>query len=133
MDRHAQSEIVRVVVTRVIAILGLFVVVFAVALGVYVGTHLSKDAMSVLTGAACGVGAMLPAALIAGAALVRRREHDHMNAMRNAPPQSMYPPVIVIAPPAATPPSNQAYIPPASAIVPRQFTVIGDDSLDKHT
>jgi hypothetical protein len=119
----------------VTAIIGLGVIAFAVTLGVYIGTHLSNEAMSVLTGAACGFGAMLPAALIAGLSLLRRREREEVNTARNAPPQSMYPPVIVVAPPAVNPPqqSNQTYVPIPPATAPRQFTVIGDDSLDSST
>jgi len=121
-------------VNRVTAILGLGVVAFAVTLAVYIGTHLSNEAMSVLTGAACGVGAMLPAAIIAAIAFTRRRERDEVNTARNTPPQSMYPPVIVVAPPALNPPpSNQSYMTTPPAAVPRQFTVIGDDALDSHS
>ncbi len=114
--------------TRVSAIVGLGVVAFAVTLAVYIGTHLSDEAISVLTGAACGVGAMLPAALVALMSLWRRREQVHTPP---APPQSMYPPVIVVAPPTMNlPPASQSYMPPASMPAPRQFTVIGDDSMD---
>ena len=85
--------------SRVSAIIGLGVVAFAVTLAVYIGTHLSDEAISVLTGAACGVGAMLQAALVWGLALLRRREREQANTMPQMPPQSMYPPVIVVAPP----------------------------------
>ena len=118
---------------RAAIVTGLGVIAFAVALAVYIGGHLSDEAMSVLIGAACGVGAMLPAVLIAVLALPRRRERDESSAARASPPQPMYPPVIVVAPPATnTLPSSQSFpsMPPAS--VPRQFTVIGDDSLDSH-
>ena len=117
--------------TRISAIIGLGVVAFAVTLAVYVGTHLSDEAVSVLTGAACGVGAMLPAALVGGLALLRRREREQANTTHSIPPQSMYPPVIVVAPPTMNwPQSNQAYLATPSAPIPRQFTVIGDDSMD---
>ena len=109
-------------------------IAFAVTLGVYIGAHLSNEAMSVLTGAACGVGAMAPAVVIAVLALLRRRERDDMNSVRNMSPQAMYPPVIVVSPPAVNAPqSSQPYIVTPPAAVPRQFTVIGDDSLDVHT
>ena len=116
---------------RATIVIGLGVIAFAVTLGVYIGGHLSDEAMSVLIGAACGAGAMVPAVIIAVLALSRRREREEISAARMSPPQAMYPPVIVVTPPAAnTLPSNQPYpsMPPAS--VPRQFTVIGDDSLD---
>ena len=114
---------------RALVILGLGVVAFAITLAVYVGSHLSNEAMSVLTGAACGVGAVLPAAIVAGLALLRRRERE--DATRTPPQQPMYPPVIVVAPPAmnATP-SNSPYASPPPMALPRQFTVIGDDPLD---
>lgn len=116
---------------RVTAIMGLGVIAFAVTLGVYVGAHLSNEAISVLTGAACGVGAMLPAVIVAGLALLRRREREESSAMRQGPPQSMYPPVIVVSPPMVNPPqSGQSFIPTPPTVVPRQFTVIGDDTLD---
>jgi hypothetical protein len=117
---------------RTVAIIGLGVVVFAVTLGVYIGTHLSNEAMSVLTGAVCGVGATLPAAIIAGLVLLRRREREDMTVRASPPPQSVYPPVIVVAPPAmnALQSPNSAYMPAPPVAPPRQFTVIGDDPLD---
>jgi hypothetical protein len=118
---------------RATIVIGLGVIAFAVTLGVYIGGHLSDEAMSVLIGAACGAGAMVPAVIIAVLTLSRRREREEISAARMSPPQAMYPPVIVVASPAAnTLPSNPSYssMPPSS--VPRQFTVIGDDSLDPH-
>jgi hypothetical protein len=100
----------------------------------YIGAHLSNEAMSVLMGAACGVGAMVPAVVIAVLTLLRRRERDDMNSTRAMSPQTMYPPVIVVSPPAVSaPPAGQPYIAAPPAAMPRQFTVIGDDSLDVHT
>ena len=120
----------RLTMSRVSAIIGLGVVAFAVTLAVYIGTHLSNEAISVLTGAACGVGAMLPAALVGGLALLRRREREQANTTPPMLPQSMYPPVIVVAPPTMNLPSNQSYIATPSMPLPRQFKVIGDDSMD---
>ncbi len=120
---------------RVLVIIGLGVVAFAVTMAVYIGGHLSDEAMSVLTGAACGVGAMLPAAIIGALALLRRRDREDAGARASPPPQSIYPPIIVVAPPAMNTPqpphSPYAAMPPVAA--PRQFTVIGDDPLDSHT
>ena len=112
-------------------VLGLGVVAFGVTLAIYIGTRLSNEAMSVLTGAACGVGVMLPAAILAGLSLLRRREREDTT-MRAAPhPQALYPPIIVVAPPAVNSPQP---FPPFSPLPPitssRRFTVIGDDSLD---
>jgi len=87
--------------------------------------------MSVLTGAVCGVGVMLPAAILASLSLLRRREREDMTTHAVSPPQTMYPPVIVIAPPAVNPPQPGLPFSPLPPVAsPRQFTVIGDDSLD---
>ena len=116
---------------RVTLIIGLGVVAFAVTLATYVGTHLSNEALSVLTGAACGVGAMLPGALIGGLALLRRREVTTLATQPPVPAQ--YPPVFVVASPAlpnASPAGNwqgaypQSFNAPASE---RQFSVIGEE------
>jgi len=121
-------------VKRVLVIVGLGVIAFAITLGVYIGNHLSPEALSVLTGAACGVGAVLPAILVAGLALLRRRGRDDAGRMTAASPP-VYPPVIVVSPPAVSPlqspGSPYGQVLPAAA--PRQFTVIGDDPLDSHT
>jgi len=114
---------------RATLIIGLGVVAFAVTLGTYVGTHLSNEAISVLTGAACGVGAMLPAVTIGSLSLLRRRE----NVAPPAQPPAQYPPVFVVAPqslPNASPANNwqnrypQDFDTPASE---RQFSVIGEE------
>jgi hypothetical protein len=123
-------------VSRALAIMGLGVTAFAVTLAVYVGSRLSNEAMSVLTGAACGVSAMLPAAIMGALALLRRRERQDAAPpspwMQPGAPQQ-YPPIIVVAPPAA---SNalaggdwqrmypQAFSAPVGG---RQFSVIGEE------
>jgi len=120
-------------VNRAGVVLGLGVVAFGVTLAIYIGTHLSNEAMSVLTGAVCGMGVMLPAAILAGLSLLRRREREDTT-MRAAPhPQALYPPIIVVAPPAVNSPQPLPPFSPLPPVVsPRQFTVIGDDSLDAH-
>ena len=55
------------------SVIGLGVVALAVALAVYGGTRLSNEALAVLTGAACVMGAVLPVAIIGALALLRRR------------------------------------------------------------
>ena len=123
--------------TRVAAIMGLGIVAFAVTLAVYVGERLSKEAVSVLTGAVCGMGAMLPAAIIGMLTLVRRREHPVVAppAPMMQPNMSQYPPVIVVTPqslPGGMTPNAQTWqglfqqgfsAPP----VERQFSVIGEE------
>ncbi len=123
--------------TRVAAIMGLGIVAFAVTLAAYVGEHLSKEAVSVLTGAVCGMAAMLPASIIGVLTLVRRREHQYVAppAPTMQPNMSQYPPVIVVTPqglPSGAPLNAQTWqglfqqgfsAPP----VERQFSVIGEE------
>jgi hypothetical protein len=122
-------------VKRLGIVIGLGMVAFAVTLAIYIGSHLSNEAMAVLIGAVCGVGAMLPATIIGALALLRRRDRADAVARASPPPQSMYPPVIVVAPPAMNPSqlANSTYMPVPPAAPPRQFTVIGDDPLDSST
>ncbi len=121
--------------SRALVVMGLGVIAFAVALALYVGNHLSTEALAVLTGAVCGAGAMLPAAMIGLVSLFRRRETDRNEPLQAPQPQTQYPPVIVVAPPAphSTLPANhagwqgaysQGYSMPAGN---RQFNVIGDE------
>ena len=121
---------------RVAIIMGLGIVAFAVTLGTYVGTHLSNEAVSVLTGAACGVGAMLPAALIGLVSLLRRREPQvPLPPQPMQPGMSPYPPVIVVTPQSlptlpGTPSSNwQGMFQPgfSAPTNERQFSVIGEE------
>jgi hypothetical protein len=110
------------------------VVAFAVTLASYVGTHLSNEAVSVLTGAACGVGAMLPAAIIGLVSLLRRREPQApISPPTMQPGASPYPPVIFVTPQALPngAPSNtwQGMFQPGSGAPTseRQFSVIGEE------
>ncbi len=121
---------------RALLVLALGVVAFAVALAIYVGNHLSNEAMAVLTGTVCGAGAMLPAAIMGTMALLRRRDEDKDEApAQPAHPPYAQPPVIVVAPPAAPqalPPGTPAWqgnYPPGYGMPSsgRQFSVIGDE------
>ncbi len=112
-------------------VLGLGVIAFGVTLAVYIGTHLSNEALSVLAGAVCGVGVMLPAAILTGLSLLRRHEREDTTMRAASHPQAMYPPIIVVAPPAVNPIQPGLPFSPLPPVAgPRQFTVIGDDSLD---
>jgi len=125
-------------VNRALLVIALGIVAFAVTLAVYVGTHLSNEAMTVLTGAACGMGAVLPAAIIGALALLRRRDADR--AVPPSPPvsyaASQYPPVIVVASPNALPAGAggwqgmypQEFSAPVGA---RQFSVIGEEGVGR--
>ncbi len=129
---------------RALLVIGLGVVAFAVTLAVYVGTHLSSEVMTVLTGAACGVGAVLPGVIIGVLSLLRRRDAER--AMSSPPPSPyaaalgslgtaptpQYPPVIIVASPNALPAGSSGwqgtYQPGYSAPVSaRQFSVIGEE------
>jgi hypothetical protein len=116
-----------------LAVIGLGVVAFAVTLAIYIGSHLSSEAMTVLAGAACGVGAVLPAAIMGALALLRRREAENVAPPAQQAMPSQYPPVIVVAPPALPNglPANGwqgAYPQGFSApISERQFNVIGEE------
>jgi hypothetical protein len=122
-------------VNRALLVIGLGVMAFAVTLAVYVGTHLSSEAMTVLTGAACGVGVVLPGVIIGVLSLLRRREAE-----RAVPPTPyaapQYPPVIVVASPNALPAGTggwqgtyqPGYSAPVSA---RQFSVIGEEGVER--
>jgi len=61
-------------VNRVLLVIALGVVAFGITLAVFVGSRLSNEAMAVLTGAVCGVGAVLPATILGSLALWRRRD-----------------------------------------------------------
>jgi hypothetical protein len=112
--------------------MGLGVTAFAVTLAVYIGSHLSDEAISVLTGAACGVGAMLPAVVIGAISLLRRRDPGHA-APASPWAQQPYPPVIVVAPPAssnALPAGQWQGMYPQGMNMPggeREFSVIGEE------
>jgi hypothetical protein len=125
-------------VNRALLVIGLGVVAFAVTLAVYVGTHLSNEAMTVLTGAACGMGAVLPAAIIGALALLRRRDAERAMPPSPAAPYgaSQYPPIIVVASPNALPAGaggwqgtyQSGYSAPVGA---RQFSVIGEEGVGR--
>jgi len=125
-------------VNRALLVIGLGVVAFAVTLAVYVGTHLSSEVMTVLTGAACGVGAVLPGVIIGVLSLLRRRDAERAVPSPPAAPYAapQYPPVIVVASPNALPAGSggwqgtyqPGYSAPASA---RQFSVIGEEGVGR--
>jgi hypothetical protein len=113
---------------------GLVVISFAMTLAVVVGNRLSDEALAVLAGTVCGVGAAIPTSLLI-VAVTRRREEPRM---QSYPPQGVYPPVIVVAPPGgqgrfsanewgALPASFASSIPPGMP-TQRHFTVVGGAS-----
>jgi hypothetical protein len=114
---------------------GLVVTAFAVALAVVIGNRLSDQALAVLAGAVCGVGAAIPTSLLIVAVTRRHEESRARPTMYPPATQGAYPPVIVVAPPGAQPgPNAWNALPPAfNSPTPRQFTVVGGSPVDAET
>ncbi len=102
---------------------GIATLAFIVTLAWVVGNRLSDEALSVLAGAVCGVGAAIPTSLLI-VAVSRRREEPRTHAQAA---QAPYPPVVVVAPPGNGPSTGDWHAPYASMAAPaeRQFTVVG--------
>ena len=116
---------------------GLAVTVFAVTLALVIGNRLSDEALAVLAGAVCGVGAAIPTSLLV-VAVSRRRDDPRVQPATYQPfsqgpyPQGTYPPVVVVAPPGGQQGTNAWNVLPPSFGVPtqRHFTVVGGASVD---
>jgi len=108
---------------------GLTVMLFAVTLAVIVGNRLSDQALAVLAGVVCGVGAAIPTSLLIVAVSQRRRDEP-----RAQPPmqQGTYPPVVVVTPPGSWQRPNAWNTLPPSLTAPmqRNFTVVGGAPAD---
>ena len=107
---------------RLGTLIGLVGIAFAVTLAVIVGNRLSDEAMAVLAGAVCGVGAAIPTSLLVFA-VSRQRNEDNKRRVQPSASQSVYPPVVVVAPPttmASRPTSLPAQLPTP---VQRIFTI----------
>jgi hypothetical protein len=106
---------------------GLVLASFGITLALVVGNRLSDEALAVLAGAVCGVGAAIPTSLLV-VAVSRRRNESRAQPTPQNPYQGAYPPVVVIAPPGAGQPGAHAWngLPPSfDAPTQRQFTVVG--------
>ncbi|MDE3091258.1 MAG: hypothetical protein KGJ80_17960 [Chloroflexota bacterium] len=115
-------------------------IAFAVALAVLVGNRLSNEAMAVVVGAVCGIGASVPVSLALVIAASRNwgreeapRETGADYAARHyAPPP---PQILVVSPPQANVTgypfaSAPYYLPPTIDAAPygaREFKIIGDE------
>jgi hypothetical protein len=114
--------------SRLKLLAGMGAIVFAVTLAVIVGNRLSDEALAVLAGAVCGVGAAIPTSLLI-IAVSRRRDERQVQ-----PPasQAAYPPVVVVAPPGGQPRHSSWNALPSSLAAPmqRNFTVVGGISAD---
>ena len=101
------------------------VISFVVTLAIMVGQRLSDQAMAVLAGAVCGVGASIPTSLLIISVVRRRQEQLPARTQHGA-----YPPVVVVqqpvqpgAPSVQQPGYLSPYLPPAQ----REFAVVGGE------
>jgi hypothetical protein len=112
---------------------GLVVVAFAVTLGVVVGNRLSDEALAVLAGAVCGVGAAIPTSLLIVAVSRRRDEPRTQPSMQQgAYSHPLTPPVVVVAPQGRQQwPNDWNALPPSlAAPSQREFKVVGGSAAD---
>lgn len=109
---------------------GLLATAFTVTATLIVGNRLSDEALGVLAGAVCGVGAAIPTSLLIIA--VTRSRKDRQTDSAPARQQGTYPPVVVISPQGgqrqnggwnALPPSYNADL--GRAPMERDFKVVG--------
>ncbi|MCP4538040.1 MAG: hypothetical protein GY832_12930 [Chloroflexi bacterium] len=112
---------------RIKIFIGLAATAFAVTLALVIGNRLSDEAMAVLAGAVCGVGAAIPTSLLVIA--VSRRYNEprvHLPAQQSMQ-HGMYPPVVVVAPSGGQqwPGDLSTLSPSMNAPMQRQFTVVG--------
>jgi len=112
---------------------GFVTMAFAVTLALIVGNRLSDEALGVLAGAVCGVGAAIPTSLIVVAVSQRRSESRESSASSRTVQPSMsqqraYPPVIVVSPQGGRQwPNHWSNLPPSlTAPMERNFTVVGE-------
>jgi hypothetical protein len=104
---------------------------FAVTLAVVVGNRLSDEALAVLAGTVCGVGAAIPTSLLI-VAVTRRRDEPRVQPTMS---QGPYPPVVVVTPPGGQQqPAGWNTLPPSlQAPIQRHFTVVGEALEDTET
>ncbi len=122
---------------------GAVIVAFAVTLALVVGNRLSEEALGVLAGAVCGVGAAIPTSLIvvavskwqgesrpSGRPRAQQREVEYEG-------RRAYPPVVVVSPGHAghaQQPSRGSWntLPASlSAPVERSFRIVGGAAMDR--
>lgn len=117
---------------------GIAALAFAVTLAVVVGNRLSDEALSVLVGAVCGVGAAIPTSLIIVAVTRRQDNQERRNQSSHlaASPPASYPPVIVVAPPGGRNNEYWRALPssfnPSGMPTERRFTVVGEPPTGDH-
>ncbi len=110
---------------------GLVAMAFAVTLAVIIGNRLSDEALAVLAGAVCGVGAAIPTSLLI-VTVTRRRDQVRAPTMPTPQYQRSYPPVVVVAPPGVQQGAGAWNALPPSLNAPQQrnFTVVGGSPVE---
>jgi hypothetical protein len=106
-------------------VIALILIAFTVTLAVVIGGRMSTDAMAVVIGIVCGVGASIPTSLLIMAVTSRRETKEERG-------QASFPPVVIVNPgnPGGQAPNHYQPppLPPAlSQGSPRQFRVIGQE------
>ncbi len=106
-------------------LVALILIAFAVTLAVVVGNRMSTDAMAVVIGIVCGVGAGIPTSLLIMAVASRREAKEERG-------QAAFPPVVIVNPGHQVGQWPHYYSPPTlppalSQGSPRQFRVIGQE------
>lgn len=110
--------------TYIKAILGLIAALFAITLAVLIGDRLSTEAMAVLAGVVCGVGAAIPTSLLIIAVTRRVHQSEPTPAPQpqfTQPTVMMIPPMQIQQPAPAPPPATWGDAP-----IQRHFTVVGE-------
>jgi hypothetical protein len=111
-------------------VIGIALVVFAGALAAVIGSRLSDQTLTMLTGAACGAGLAAPLAILAGAVIGAQR------AARNRQSTQPQAPIVVVTPQQpqqTTAPIYPAWpsLQPAGPALsgPRQYTILGEETV----
>ena len=113
-----------------IALLGAFVIVLAIV----VGKRMSADAMAVVVGVVCGIGASIPTSLLMLFLLSRRQEAEPPAPVAPAP---QMPSIMIVSPPHGMlspygqAPTAYTQAPPNYMHGPRQFQMLGSDDYDE--
>jgi len=112
--------------------------VFVIALAVAIAKRLSADAMAVIVGIVCGIGASIPTSLLMLYVLSRREAAEAARQEQQRPAQNMptMPQVMIVNPPAGMQqpywgqPMGAPYFPPMQAGGQRQYQLLGGDGYD---
>ncbi len=112
------------------AVIGIALVVFAGAFAAVIGSRLSDQTLTMLTGAACGAGLAAPLAILAGVVIGAQRAARNR---QSAQPQA---PIVVVTPPQPQPTTAPIYpawpsLQPAGPALaaPRQYTILGEEAV----